>query len=218
MPTLMNRVGVVVAQAGSSTIGRTTSTAPWSYATSSSRSEGAGSASKLARAPEFAPLGLRAALVPCGLADGRARELPAAAKARAWLVRVARRTRVRRTSIAHDSKRRGGLFEAISGQIAFDGQRWQPQSALTVNTRQDGEAARELAAFWASLGAERLKLRQQGNFAYNLFEATSRYRLGQIARLGATKLRSRAGRAGPHQRYRVNSTTESSTSGHFSPL
>jgi hypothetical protein len=55
-----------------------------------------------------------------------------------------------------------------TGQVAWDGRRFLLKEVLTVDTRRDGDAARELAAFWAKQGAERIEQRGEGHFAYNL--------------------------------------------------
>lgn len=56
-----------------------------------------------------------------------------------------------------------------TGQLHFDGQRYQGTKALNVDTRRDPLATRQLASFWMKEGAERVLTPGQGRFAFNAF-------------------------------------------------
>jgi hypothetical protein len=56
-----------------------------------------------------------------------------------------------------------------TGQIErFEG-KWRARQVLTIDTRKDPEAARQLKAWWAKVGTERFGANVDGVFSYNLF-------------------------------------------------
>ena len=58
---------------------------------------------------------------------------------------------------------------ASSGQIELVAGKWRVHHTLTVDTRKDPEAARQLKAWWAQVGSERFLAGASGVFSYNLF-------------------------------------------------
>jgi transcriptional regulator with XRE-family HTH domain len=56
-----------------------------------------------------------------------------------------------------------------SHQIAWRKGRWRPTRVLSVDIREDPEAARRLKAFWAQVALDRLVQGAPGLFSYNLF-------------------------------------------------
>jgi transcriptional regulator with XRE-family HTH domain len=71
--------------------------------------------------------------------------------------------------IAREEEERCLKLLVETGQIHRRDKRYRLGDVLTVDTRHDPSGARKLAAFWARVGAERLRAGSQGNFAYNLF-------------------------------------------------
>jgi hypothetical protein len=55
-----------------------------------------------------------------------------------------------------------------SGQIRFDGRRYEPTRIQAVDTRADPARARELRAGWAAVGVERLRAGAPGVLSYSL--------------------------------------------------
>jgi transcriptional regulator with XRE-family HTH domain len=55
-----------------------------------------------------------------------------------------------------------------SGQIHFDGRRYEPTEIQSVDTRADPARARALRATWAAVGVERLRAGEPGLLSYNL--------------------------------------------------
>jgi Domain of unknown function (DUF4423) len=58
---------------------------------------------------------------------------------------------------------------ASTGQIELFEGKWRVRQALTIDTRRDPEATRQLKAWWARVGQERLSAEKSGVFSYNLF-------------------------------------------------
>jgi len=56
-----------------------------------------------------------------------------------------------------------------TGQIEQRGGKWKVRQALSIDTRRDPEAARQLKAWWARVGHERFLENSPGVFSYNLF-------------------------------------------------
>jgi hypothetical protein len=58
---------------------------------------------------------------------------------------------------------------ARTGQIEHVHGKWAVRRALTIDTRKDPAAARQLKAWWAHVGRERFLAGSEGVFSYNLF-------------------------------------------------
>jgi hypothetical protein len=58
---------------------------------------------------------------------------------------------------------------ARTGQIELRDGKWAVRRALTIDTRRDPDATRQLKAWWARVGHERLMAEAGGVFSYNLF-------------------------------------------------
>jgi DNA-binding phage protein len=56
-----------------------------------------------------------------------------------------------------------------TGQIELRDGKWAVRQALTIDTRRDPDATRQLKAWWARVGHERLMSESGGVFSYNLF-------------------------------------------------
>jgi DNA-binding phage protein len=62
---------------------------------------------------------------------------------------------------------------SASGQIRRYRQRWVPARTATVDTRSDPEGTRSLATYCAEQGLAKLKNREVGAFAFNLFSVSN---------------------------------------------
>jgi transcriptional regulator with XRE-family HTH domain len=62
---------------------------------------------------------------------------------------------------------------ARTGQIRKEGKRWVIDTILTVDTRQDRSAERQLKTWWAKVGLERLTAGADGLFSFNVFTVSS---------------------------------------------
>jgi hypothetical protein len=58
---------------------------------------------------------------------------------------------------------------AQTGQIELRQKKWRVRQVLTVDTRKDSEAARQLKSWWSRVGNERFLAGADGVFSYNLF-------------------------------------------------
>lgn len=58
---------------------------------------------------------------------------------------------------------------ADTGQIRWDGARWEVVQVRAVDTRRDPEAGRALKRWWAGVGLQRLDQGDEGLFSYNVF-------------------------------------------------
>src|SRR6478609_8291037 len=58
---------------------------------------------------------------------------------------------------------------AETGQLIQDGPRYRRAEALTVDTRNDPEGTRRLAAYWLTEGAKRVLVPGSGKFGFNTF-------------------------------------------------
>lgn len=61
---------------------------------------------------------------------------------------------------------------AQAREIRWDGLRWRPAGALSVDTRSEPEASRRLKAWWARVGLERLGQDPQGLWSYNVISVS----------------------------------------------
>lgn len=79
-----------------------------------------------------------------------------------------------------------------TGQIERRGGKWRLGRAITTDTRQDPNAARNLKAFWFDVGRQRFENEATGVFSYNLFGVSARDfgRLMDLQRAYFRELRS----------------------------
>jgi hypothetical protein len=105
-------------------------------------------------------------------------------------------------AIGREEEERCLKLLAETGQIHRSRKRWRLGEVLTVDTRHDPKGARSLAAFWARVGAERLRAGSQGNFAYNLFGVSNAdlERLRELQRTYFAELRSIVANSQPVER------------------
>jgi transcriptional regulator with XRE-family HTH domain len=104
--------------------------------------------------------------------------------------------------IAPEEEQRCLKLLVETGQIHRSRKRFRLGDVLTVDTRHDPAGARKLAAFWARVGAERLRAGSHGNFAYNLFGVsnTDLERLRELQRRYFAELRAIVANSQPVER------------------
>jgi DNA-binding phage protein len=92
-----------------------------------------------------------------------------------------------------------------SGQAFWNGHHYEPRGVTAVDTRQDRDAARALAVFWAQLGVARLSEHASGHFAYNLVavSAADFDRLRELQRSYFAQLRAIVAASTPVERVAV---------------
>ena len=61
---------------------------------------------------------------------------------------------------------------AHAGELRWDGQRWRPAGAQAVDTRSDPAHSRQLKAWWAKVGLDRLGQDPDGLWSYNVISVS----------------------------------------------